>query len=294
METKEACFGLVHETLPTTLSESTRKTYSSVLVNHYMRYGDGSGCIMFFTTPVFLQTLESRNVNTQATILAAAYALTKNANILIRMHAVSKDIKETYKDQTMCEKRKNVALTKAEIDNIFYEHVAKYDTTPTDRNLTDLLITGLMSGVFPELPPRRLMEYTELKPHPPPRGHIASYNYIITGPRGRLYMVINRHKTSKTSSAPHILPVPRELSQLVLKAKEDGREFLFLNEKGEKFTSASLHHRLMGIYGFGVDMLRSVFLSDMHKGTPKLRKMEKVAKLMGNSVNAQVMCYVKK
>ncbi len=81
MEARDDCFRLVDETLPRTLSESTRKTYTSVLVNYYLRYGDGSGCIAFFTTQAFIQTLPTLpNCNLgHVTIVAAALALTRNA-----------------------------------------------------------------------------------------------------------------------------------------------------------------------------------------------------------------------
>lgn len=251
----------------------------------------------FYLSPQFFVSLEMRPANTQATVLAAAYALTKDKRIWERMHATSRDIKEAYKDQTLLRRRREVALTSAEIRQIYLDKKEQYAANPTNRALTDVLITGLMSGVFPELPPRRLMEYTELKPHPPPprvRGQPPMYNYVINGPRRSMLMIFYRHKTCKDGKKPQTLPVPRELIPLFLKASREGREFLLLNDRGEKFTKASLHGRLMDIYGFGVDLLRSIFLSEMHEGTPSIRRMEKVAKMMGNSVGTQMACYVKK
>jgi hypothetical protein len=69
---------------------------------------------------------------------------------------------------------------------------------------------------------------------------------------------------------------------------------LFRNDRGSKFTSASLNKRLTGIFGFSVDELRSLYLSDLHAGTPALLDMENTAKNMGHSVNAQMLFYVKK
>lgn len=296
---KSELFLQIDEALPD-LNPSTRKTYRSLLVNHYIKHrrSECTDILEFYGCPeMCIESLRARPLNTQATILAAAFSLTKLPEYHTQMHSISGTIKENYKDQDMTEKRKEVVLTKKEVEAIYKAYVEKYAESPTARNATDLLITGLMSGVFPELPPRRLMEYTELKTTPPPPlakgAPRPMFNYLVEGPRGRILMVLFRHKTSKGGKNASLLPIPKGLAALVRKMSREGREFLLLNDLGEKFTSASLHARLMSIYGFGVDMLRSIFLSDMHKDTPSLRRMEKVARDMGNSVNAQVMCYVK-
>lgn len=184
---------LIRDTLPDSLSSSTEKTYRSLLVNHCIKHGDVNDPIAFYLGPDFVASLDGRPPNTRATVLAAAYALTRDPSILEHMHSVSKQIKEDYKEQVMTEERKAVLLSKEEIADIYRTHEERYLSDPSDRNFTDMLITGLMSGVFPELPPRRLMEYTELKTHPPPpraQGVVPQFNYVINGPRGKMLMVI--------------------------------------------------------------------------------------------------------
>jgi hypothetical protein len=95
-----------------------------------------------------------------------------------------------------------------------------------------------------------------------------------------------------------VFHVPKQLVGFVnmrlMAPSTTSKHFLLVNSQGAKFSPASLHARLLSIYGFGVDMIRSIYISELHKGTPSIKSMEHVAKSMGHSVGAQMLFYVKK
>jgi integrase len=68
-----------------------------------------------------------------------------------------------------------------------------------------------------------------------------------------------------------------------------------VNNKGEVFKTSTLSKRIGSLFqGNTIDSLRSVFLSHMYRGLPKLQQMEEIARRMGHSVSSAVGYYVKR
>ena len=109
----------------------------------------------------------------------------------------------------------------------------------------------------------------------------------------------NIYKTAKLNQNKHGTPlqkveIPKPLRPLINRLKKEKlSDYLLLNSKGEKFTSASLNKRLTILFGFGVDMLRSIFLTDHVFADDLLKKLEENAEKMAHSLGSQLEYYVK-
>jgi hypothetical protein len=292
------------------LAPSTLNTYVSLLSSLYMTMkGEGTPTEFFSTnTPVVMEAVRQKpSLNTQATINSALWILTGDEQFRSEMRYLSDTVRNEYKRQEV--KRPggvNYQMVK-EIHGALMLQKQNAEK-PTVRMITDCLLSGLCGGVYPDFPPRRLQDYTEMKWtnwDPTTDNYVEDVWGGDSGFRLRLQMVFNKHKTAKFEATPPVLLVPYELEGLVRDlrsiylsedstAEHSEQVYLFRNDRGSKFTSASLNKRLTGIFGFSVDELRSLYLSDLHAGTPALLDMENTAKNMGHSVNAQMLFYVKK
>ena len=153
---------------------------------------------------------------------------------------------------------------------------------------TDILMTGLMSGVYDDVPPRRLEDYFEMRLH---KG-LEDGNRFLDDNR----MTFPIHKNKRYGHEPIELQFPEELLPMLewLRMIRPKREYLLMNRKHEKMNASMLHGRLRKHYGFGVDLLRSIFLTDKYGNLPTIADRERLAAQMGHSVNTQSNCYIKK
>lgn len=280
---------------------STLKTYVSLLNGVHKHFRDKPIEEAFNDVEAVSEVVENGNKpnSSKATIYSALYGITGNKEYHTKMKKLSAQITENYKQQKNTRKRDEAALTMEEIKDI-YIRLAMRARAPgrTKLDINNALIAGLMSGVFDGLPPRRLMDYTEMRFFT--GGAYDSDDNIIaaSGPGNKWYMYFNKYKTATNDKDKGIMPVlklPTGLVEFVnAAAVNNNNGYLLVNSHGEKFTPASLHARLLTIYGFGADMLRSIYISELHKNTPSIKRMEAVAKAMGHSVDAQMLFYVKK
>ena len=113
------------------------------------------------------------------------------------------------------------------------------------------------------------------------------------------YFVFNDFKVAKFKSAEEKrVEIPAELKKMIDKWKKiNPTDFLIFNPKSNEPLNSSQYGKILNkIYGekVSVDVIRSVFLTDLYKGLPKVAELEQIANDMGHSVNAQLNYYVKK
>ena len=70
---------------------------------------------------------------------------------------------------------------------------------------------------------------------------------------------------------------------------------MLYSSNGNKLSSSQINRNLNDVFGkkVSVDMLRTIFLTDLYKDVPALSQMQEVASAMGHSIS-QAMEYVKK
>jgi len=65
---------------------------------------------------------------------------------------------------------------------------------------------------------------------------------------------------------------------------------------GAPLTTSQMTKRVQKIFGkkVGVDVIRSIYLSDLYKDLPRVAHLEEVAQQMGHTVSSAMQYYVKK
>lgn len=283
-------------------SLSTLKTYASLLYGIYKQFENTPPEQAFNDIDKVTTIVETpgRPASSRATIYSALYGATGNIAYHERMKELSAVVTEEYKKQKNSIKRNAVSLTMDDIRQIYRDLFLKASQKDrTQNDIVNVLIAGLMSGVIASLPPRRLLDYTEM--HFVTGSDSDADDNIIFSRGDKYEMYFNKYKTAaidRQKGVSAVFHVPKQLVGFVnmrlMAPSTTSKHFLLVNSQGAKFSPASLHARLLSIYGFGVDMIRSIYISELHKGTPSIKSMEHVAKSMGHSVGAQMLFYVKK
>lgn len=270
------------------LSDSTLRTYTSLLFSLYKKL-DGQNATEFFVKNKegimkhIINDMESPQ--SRKTLLSALYILTNDEDYRNIMMENIKIVNDTYAKKKRDEKSKEKEKPFQEIKNICDNLIQQYKQNKSIYNLMNVLIAVLCSGYYDTNPPRRLMDFTELK--------IANYNTNEDNYVKGNYFYFNKYKTSKLYGTQKV-EINKELMPLINKLKKEKlSDYLLLNVNGEKFTSSSLNKRLQILFGMGVDMLRSIYLSDHVYGNDLLKKLEDNAEKMGHSIGAQMAYYVK-
>jgi hypothetical protein len=144
-----------------------------------------------------------------------------------------------------------------------------------------------MSGLF--IAPRRL-EYAEVK--------IRNYNKKKDNflDIRKKTIGFNSYKTSKTYGF-QLIEVPLQILPSMRKfVKLNETDYLFIKNNGKLLSASELSKRIGKIFGddrIGVDVLRSMYVSDVYKNVPDLNKLENLAEDMGHSVGAAMLFYKK-
>ena len=300
------------------LTDSTLTTYVSVVWNLAKKLGGGgelerdmkkifnNARLLMKSPPFHEYSLQSRT-----TILSALYMLTGRPAYRNGMMKSSAEVKESYQQQVKdVDRGKGVSLR--DIENIHSAALIGFHSLPSVKSAVDAFITGVMTGVYKDCPPRRLLDYSEMKY----RRYVAGVdNYIDEN----FVMHFNEYKTSKVDkkkgvrttlqlptalrpvveylkSPPNISPFDNYLLGTAERVSKHDLGILQGTRKPtkHKLTSSNLHKYLRRLFGFGVDELRSIYLSEVYKDTPSLASQANLASQMGHTSNAAQLFYVKK
>ena len=107
------------------LSESSLKTYSSILFNLYNKLStiDGASTLEWFNNNVkdILQHLEDKNISTKKSTLSALFVLTGNPKYQEEMMTQIKIMNDEYKEQTKNKKQEENWINIEEINTKYEE-----------------------------------------------------------------------------------------------------------------------------------------------------------------------------
>lgn len=269
------------------LSDSTLRTYSSVLFNVADKLGEKHLGIFTEQKSKVLEYVNGlEKPQTRKTILSALFVLTGEKDYQDKMKEDIDVVNKHYSTRKMDAKREEKKIPFAEVKEINARLLREHQASPYDREkLQNYIISMLCSGEH--ISPRRLLDWISMK--------IKNYdkkteNYILGN---KFYF--NKYKTSKLYGLQTI-EIPPAVKAMINKLKKlnpPTSDYLLNNRKGEPLTSSGLNKILTSIYGFSVDMLRSIFLTDEVYDDDLLKKLEKTASEMGHSLAAQKMFYVK-
>lgn len=282
------------------VSDSTIKTYSSIVSNLYKKVSGSTNldnAIEFFEkhSKDVMSYLKDVPSSSRKTTLASLVVLCekKPCADIYRKQMLDDAVKynDREKDQEKTETQKENWVSQDELKNI-YDALDK-DTRPllSKSVLKDPELQRLQNFVILSLyvlqPPRRLLDYTEMKIH----GDINKEedNYI-----NKTKFVFNKYKTAKHHGKEEVAINPKLKFILNKWVKLNPHDYMLVSINHSKLSSSQLQQRLNGILGrkASVNILRHSFLSDKYKDID-LRDMEKTANDLGHSV-PQLMNYIKK
>lgn len=267
------------------LANGSLTTYVSILNSLYNKLRGNDG-VEFYKKEKraimeHIKTLEK--AQTRKTILSALFILTGDEDYQDLMMEDIKLVNNHYKLQKTDEDRKGKLKSFDEIKAIYNRLKTEYSKNPTHENMVNLLIGALMSGVF--VPPRRLLDYTAMK--------IKNIDKDTDNYIEKNEFVFNTYKTAKKYGEQKV-EIPKELRMIIAKWVKQNESDYLLTNKGKPFSSSTLSKRLSSIFGVSVDMLRSIYLSNLYKDVPLIKQMDKTATEMGHSAQSAFNFYVKK
>ena len=273
------------------LSDSTCRTYTSLLASLYTKLEATSMSFFVKENDAIIAHVEALESNqTKKTIFAALVVLEPDVTEYNdHMRSNMSKVHANYRLQKVDPDREAKWMSFYEVKKIHTMLMETAKLDPTLENLTNAVLSGVMSGAYgAECPPRRLLDYSEMKS--------ANFNKKEDNYISGNTMYFNVYKTAKFEKSKNIHPqltVPAPLRPLITRLKKAPGDYLFNNTKGGKFSASSLNKRMTSLFGFSADMLRSIFLSEVYKDTPKLDVSEALAANMSHSVGSQ-MYYIKK
>lgn len=287
---RQAIFDLVEEKRPSA-SHATKKTYTSVLSSLAKKLElDQINDFKTEKSRILRHVDGLTSGQTAKTTLSALFVITGEPEYREMMVSKAERVRKEYKEQkTNPERLKNMPSLE-EIRAKYDEYKARIQQPRSSMDdWVDFFICAVCCTKF--IPPRRNTDWTEMMVK---NADKKRDNYMT-----QTDFVFNIFKTAKfKSEEERKVPIPEELKPFLNKWKKiNESEYLLCNpQTGAKLTSSAMTKRVQRIFGkkVGVDVIRSIYLSDLYKGLPHLEKLEEIADQMGHSVSSAMSYYVKK
>lgn len=287
------------------LSDSSLKTYKSIITNLYKRMHPDATIydINFFHTHpqevadylVDVKPGLRKTTYSALTVYTLSYPKV-TAFFQDKMMRDGKVYKDEIDEQTKSEKQRKNWITQDEVKNKYkllervvhpvFNSYSEGDIIPT-RDLEKIQDYIIMS-IYVLIPPRRLLDYTEFKTS----DFIEDEdNYLKNGT-----FFFNKFKTAKFKKDSFKIPI--KLKNLIQKwTKISGSQWLlFQSRNKEKHISTSyLNSTLHRLFGnqVSVNDLRHSFLTEYYKDMPAINEMKEMNEKMGHSL-IQSLEYAKK
>lgn len=283
------------------LTDSTLKTYSSILRNLYDRM-DGKGAVIpFFEKNLekVIPVLKDDQKNVRKTKLAVLVSLFSDKPNLKHMDTVKelmlKDANEynsNLRNQEKTEKQKNNWMEWEDIKKI-YEDLYKRNFPLLKKKALkksewmDVLNLTLLS-LYVLQAPRRSQDYTLMK--------IRNYDPEQDNFYNKKNFTFQKYKTSKKYGEQTVKVSPRLNTILKLWYKLNPHDYLLATYGGKPLSVSRVALLLNRIFekNISTSMIRHVYLSSLYKDVPALKQMDQTATEMGHSTNEAMETYVKK
>jgi hypothetical protein len=279
-------------------SGSTVKTYTSMLNCYLNEINNGRVVDVFYTNPKETIThIKSKyNIGKCRSLYSAILATIKDTNsvpaLIYRgeIRGTGLEILEQDKKQEPTQKQIDNWVTQDEIKAIYAKLEANSQICGF-QEYQDYVILSL----YTLMSPRRLLDYTEMVFYKPVE-YPELYNYIDWENK---QFVFNIYK-SKSKYETQLIDIPTKLFNILKKwlhMNKDTRMFspelpltVLCNKEGNKMEQSVLTKRLNCIFDgkqVSCNMLRHSFISSLLENTPKLTKLESVAREMAHSAAVQ-------
>lgn len=246
----------------------------------------------------FLTYLSTTQYNKRKSILSALVVICGDADCESYRDLMNKDVKqyEEYElSQQKSEQQEKNWVTQDEIKKVFEFFKTEANklfklkelTSGQFQTLQNFIILSLLSGQE-DFPPRRALDYTEMKIRNFDKGSDNVFN-------GKDF-IFNNYKTVKKYHTQQFT-VPKLLCLTLKKwVKVNPHDYMLVDRKGSKLTPVTLNQRINKIFGgknVGVNILRHSYLTENTRSVTDLRAIFETANEMGHSLE-QALLYIKK
>lgn len=288
-----------------TLSESSLKTYTSILSNLYKKVFPDTALDLskFSNHKKFLNYLKDTDGSKRKTYLSSLVVISPDTEeYRTLMNKDGQEYNNKKKLQKKTEKEEENWVDQEELTTIYnnLEQEAKRifkmkNPTPQDlQTAQNYVILSLVSGKHIAI--RRSLDWTEMKWK---NYSTTADNFLEMGKKGWKFF-FNVYKTNKYLGDQQVV-IPKELKKILtswLKLLESiygETDYLLVDSKGGKLTPTKITQRLNSIFGkkASINILRHSFLSEKYKNMPALEDLETEATAMGHSLKEHLE-YIKK
>lgn len=277
------------EELRPNLSESSIKTYSSILRNLHKKVFENQEIEKsnFDKCHEILEYLRDVPPNKRKTILSALVVLTDKDEYRNVMNEDVSDYNKEIQKQEKTETQRENWITTDEVREVFdrLENDAKIlfkksnRTTSDEQQIQNYVIVALLGGIF--IPPRRSLDYCAMK--------IRNVNKDEDNYINKNKFVFNKYKTAKTYGQQE-LEIPQQLKNILNRwIAINTSDYLLRDKNGNQMNSTKLNQHLNRIFGgkkIAVNAMRHTYLTDKYKKTSEESKqLANDMSAMGSSSN---------
>lgn len=280
------------------ISESTVKTYASLLKSLYYKYHDKDSEMnmkWFNNQDEIIEHLKDKVPSSRKTTYSALVCIAdENDKYRKQMMDDAVQYNKIIKTQSKSDKQQENWKSFDEIKKIYEANYAKVKPLLNSKEelnkkdyitLEDFIILSLTCGYW--IPPRRSQDWTDFK--------ISKFSKTEDNCIDKGHFIFNKYKTAKFYNE-QVVPIPKGLKVILTKwIKINKNEWLICDHYGNKMTNVKLSQRLNKIFDgikISTSMLRHIYLTDKLKDVPKLEELEQLANDMGHSLKEQLE-YVK-
>jgi hypothetical protein len=276
------------------LSASSLKTYVSILYNLKKKL-DGEDSLKFFEEDErILDFLKDKEPQTRKTTLSALFVLTGKPSYNDLMLTDCKHVNDVYKEQKKSKKQEEGWMTIKEIQPIYDEMfttvtamfqkklLANYHT------IVHFILLGCLGAGISGLPPRRSLDYTEMKV----KGYdVNKDNYYRNG-----VFYFNIYKTSKTygQQTLDVKSLAPEFNKILKKwVTVNPTDYLLFSSVEKKLEPSQVTRMIGNILGKNIstDLLRHIYLTEKYGKVQE--EMKNDSEAMGHDTQTQAL-YIKK
>jgi hypothetical protein len=277
------------------LSASSLKTYVSILFNLQKKLDPDNSDLKFFDEDdKIIDSLGSKEPQTRKTTLSALFVLTGKSTYNDLMLQDCKQVNDIYKMQRKSKKQEEGWMTIEEIKKIYDELFTTVTAMFSKKLLSNyqtivhFILLGCLGGGCSGLPPRRSLDYTEMK--------IKNYdvnkdNYYKNG-----VMYFNIYKTSKTygQQTLDVKTLAPEFNKIIKKwVICNPTDYLLFSSVEKKLEPSQVTRMINNILGKAVstDLLRHIYLTEKYGKVQA--EMQSDSQAMGHDMQTQAL-YIKK
>jgi len=268
------------------LTDSSLKTYASMLSSMFnkLKIEKDISNIKKNKKEIIEYVKSLEKPQSRKTLLSSLVILTDDDDYKSLMGENTKIINDSYKEQKANPEKFEDMKTMDELKEQFNQLQLKAKKNPTEENWMNVLMSCLFTGVCDGLPPRRLLDYTEMKK--------SNYNKDEDNYVTSKEFVFNKYKTAK-HTGKQVIEIPKEVQTVLKKVMKFGESDYLLHSDNKPFTTTAMSKKLKSLFGVSVDGLRSIYISNLYKGLPALKHLEEIAEDMGHSVDTAMKNYIK-